>query len=455
MKTPQRVAWLEGAELFPQHLQQQDAYHERLVDMRLSQLTPEAWGVGRLELDPGALAAGQVRVSVFEGVMPDGTPVVVDANEPEAPPARAIEPSFSPTQKALDVYLALPRERDGAPSYGETAGSARHTIVTRTIRDAGGSAPDHPVTFGQRNLTLLFGNEAGTGDFEAIKIAEVVRDARGALAFNERYVAPALRLEAAPVIGAGLRRLLALLVAKHRDLARARRQGEGSSVEFGSGDITRFLQLSALGGAIPVVSHLAESPELSPRTAYLALADLAGRLTAFVIDGDPTTIPAYAFQDLGRTFGDLFTTINGLLHATVREQYVALPLEIRDGRYVVALDDPRFEAAREILLGVRSDLPEAQTAERFARLARVAAAGELSHLIRVNAAGVALRLTPKPPPEIPVRAGVVYFSVSPEDLHWQSALRDRSLAIALPPAFASGATNIELYAVPRAERGGR
>src|SRR3954471_4025133 len=119
MKTPQRVAWLEGAELFPQHLQQQDAYHERLVDFRISQLAPDAWGVAQIELDGAALAAGQVRVTTFSGVIPDGTPVLVAPNEPESIATRQIEGSLGPTQKSLDVFLALPRERDGAPSYVE------------------------------------------------------------------------------------------------------------------------------------------------------------------------------------------------------------------------------------------------------------------------------------------------------------------------------------------------
>ncbi len=455
MSTPMAVAWLEGVELYPQHLQQQDAHQEALLSARVSQLAPQAWGVSALELDRAALAAGQVRIARFEGVMPDGLYVAFGPGGGEAPSARTLEGHFGPTQKSLDVHLAVPRARPGSPLYAEAggpgAGHARFLVVGQPVVDAGGTAGEQTVSVLRPNAAVLLGGEI-RGDHVTLKIAEIVRDGRGAVVLNDRFVPPALRVGASPFIGLELGRLLALFVAKQGELSRARRQGQGSSVDFGAGDVTRYLQLSAVSGAIPVIKHLAETPELSPMTAYLALAQIFGALCTFTIDADPSEAPRYDPLAPGPVFEELFARITALLHATVRDQFVSIPLQLQDGRLVVGLEHPQLEHARDIVLAVRSELPEGELVERFGRMAKIASARDVAYLVRANSSGAVLRPLTKAPPEIPVRAGVCYFGISPQDSHWQGALRDRSLAVALPPGMSAATTSVELIVVPSAGR---
>ena len=58
---PQRVVWSEGLLIGPQHLQQLDLYHERLLGMRLEALDSLPWGLVSLELD-GAAITGLSRI---------------------------------------------------------------------------------------------------------------------------------------------------------------------------------------------------------------------------------------------------------------------------------------------------------------------------------------------------------------------------------------------------------
>jgi len=78
MKGPRRPVWSEGMLLSPQHLQSLDRHHEALVAARVGAVSPDDWGVLSLEIDGSALAAGQVRVVRFAGVLPDGLPVGFD-----------------------------------------------------------------------------------------------------------------------------------------------------------------------------------------------------------------------------------------------------------------------------------------------------------------------------------------------------------------------------------------
>ena len=59
-----------------------------------------------------------------------------------------------------------------------------------------------------------------------------------------------------------------------------------------------------------------------------------------------------------------------------------------------------------------------------------------------------LQVNNRPPPEVSVRAGTVYFSLMVDDPYWKNALRDRAVAIYLPQPFDPSRTKIELLAIP-------
>ena len=90
MKPLQRVVWSEGMMMSSQHFQQQDLYHEALLDERIRSLSPYVWGAVAVDFDERALDAGQVVLRAFTGVLPQGTTVRFEASEPEAPAARAV-----------------------------------------------------------------------------------------------------------------------------------------------------------------------------------------------------------------------------------------------------------------------------------------------------------------------------------------------------------------------------
>src|SRR5947209_9616638 len=100
----------------PLHLQQHDLYHERLHDERISALSPYRWGVVSLEIDTGGLGSGQLRITKFVGILPDGLFLAFEEKDPECPPARPIGEHFPPAHRSCEVYLAVTKERDGIPS---------------------------------------------------------------------------------------------------------------------------------------------------------------------------------------------------------------------------------------------------------------------------------------------------------------------------------------------------
>lgn len=445
MRSPQRPVWSEGMLLSPQHLQALDRFQESLIAARVGAVAPVDWGALALEFDEAALAAGRIRLLRFAGVLSDGLPVVFD--DPEGGPApREAAERFPAAARSLDVYLAVPRERDTVPSVSEegAASASRFLAATRPLHDATAPEASVPVRLARPNATLLLGDESRE-DHVAIKVAEVVRTEGGKLSLQDSYIPPCLRVSASPRLQADLRDVLARVLVKQRELAETRRHRDAAS-EMTAPDLVRLLQLLVLSAQAPLLAHLADAGEATPREAYLALAELTGQLCAFRGE-DPGTLPRFQHGDLRATFGPLLAKLRELMGGLAAQEYVAVPLEQRTGGLFLA----RFQDERvlrgQLFLVVKSDQPESVVAEQLPRLCKIASAAEIQGLVQAAAPGLPLRVIHRPPPQLPVQPGALYFTLVPGDRYWQGIVAARNAAIYLPPPFDPARTKLDLLAV--------
>ena len=66
--------------------------------------------------------------------------------------------------------------------------------------------------------------------------------------------------------------MLAAITARQRQLAQERKQRQAGSVDFHATDSKKFWLLHTLNGAIPLLTHLLDTPRVHPEEAYLLLA---------------------------------------------------------------------------------------------------------------------------------------------------------------------------------------
>jgi type VI secretion system protein ImpJ len=455
MRAPLRLVWSEGMFMSPQHLQSLDRYHEDLLANRLESLVTYNWGTLDLEIDGAALGAGQIRIQRFAGVLPEGTPIAFEESDPAAPAPRPVVDHFPPTARSVEVYLAIPRERDGVPSYAQEGGEGRNrfSIDSRPVQDTTMVGVAVPVAFGRPNATLLFGDESRE-DYDSMMIAELVRGASGQAALSPNYVPPCLRVNASSYLMTGLRNILTTMIAKQRQLVEGRRERE-AAIEVTAPGVTQQLQLITLNGAIPGVAHLAETGEASPERVYLALVTLAGQLSTFKRAADPATLPKYQHTDLRATFEPLFAQLEVLLNLIAVQEYSVLPLELRGANlYLATVQDDRLLRNAQLILTVKSELPEQQIVDQLPKLCKIASSVDIQGLMHAVVSGIPVQMTYRPPPQIPNRQGTLYFVLTPQnDRYWQNVLVDRKLAVYLPAPFDPSRVKLELLSIPQTGSG--
>ena len=115
--------------------------------------------------------------------------------------------------------------------------------------------------------------------------------------------------------------------------------------------------------------------------------------------------------------------------------------------YVAAPKEERFWSCQRFLLAVKTDLPEQPTATQLPRLSKLASDSEINGILSAATPGAPLEVTYRPPPEIPVKAGHVYFTVATDNTYWRSISGEKSIALYLPALFNRSTTSVQLMGV--------
>ena len=432
----------------PQHMQQLDGFHLGALHARLEAVDRDNWGVVGCTLDETALDSGMVGLQMFEGILPDGTPVSFDGVSAQAPASRPIEGHVEAHDSLIDVYLGLPGLQEGRNNVGSNKGElARYYASSETVHDRHGQAQPQVVDIAQPNLRILFGDEARQ-DFSAIKVVELKRSGSGHWEIAQGYIAPCVRVGASAALSEVLGQLLTSMNARRSALLETVRQRDDSSVEYGAADVTKFLLLDAINAAIPFLKHAVEAGDVSSKMMYLFLGQLAGQLSTFSTKFDPNDVPRFVYTDLRSTFDGVLNMIQGLLGATLQKRYVAVPLLSRgDGLHVGEISDDRFGKCTQFIIGVGSTVAEGDVSAKLPRLAKLASMSDIHSLLAAATSGVELHATMKPPPQIPTRAGMSYFVVRTESPYWRNILVERKFAMYLPTPFSPTDTEVHVYGV--------
>jgi type VI secretion system protein ImpJ len=438
-----KVIWSEGLFLRPQHLQQQERYLERFVELRTAALRAHAWGFAQLELEQELLAIGKLGIRRAQGCFPDGTPFSIPDRDP-APPPLDIPADCRDQIVSLALPLRATAQPDSAWPDGDGTRLARFRVDEAEVGDASGSnAGTVRLEVGAMASRLCLQSEPRDGlvEIPLARIVECRADRRVAL--DEAFIPTAIRIEGAAWLTTLLFELLGLLHQRGQALA-AR---VGGSDQGGAAEIADVLMLQLINRYQPVVAHWVNSPLAHPEELYRLLLSMAGELATFTRAGKRSAeFPPYTHQALRESFEPVVLALRESLSAVLEQSAIAVPLQQRKyGVWVGMVADPGLLDSAAFVLAVKADLGAVELRKRLPAESKIGPVEKIRDLVNLQLPGIAVTAMAMAPRQVPYHAGNAYFELDRQSPLWKTLRTSGGMALHFGGGFPG--LELELWAV--------
>ena len=437
-----KVIWSEGLFLRPQHFQQSDRYHEKLVRSRIVALRPYPWGITELKLNIDMLGLGKFAVDEARGVLEDGTPFSVPEDADHPAPLDVPES----TRNAI-VYLALPGYQPGALEAAPATATdsvARFAIHEQEIADAiAQGRANVGIEVGKLRLRLVLegADRAGLVCLGLARISEVRADKQ--IVLDDSFVPPTLDCAASKNLAGFIAEVQGLL--HHRGEALGGRVADSGT--RGVAEVADFMLLQVVNRYDPLFVHLAAARHIHPEMFYAAAIQLAGELSTFTASNKrPIAFPPYRHDDLAATFAPVMRSIRQSLSAVLEQTAVPIPLqERRYGVHVAPIADKTLLTTAAFVLVIKANVEAEQLRRFFPAQVKLGPVESIRELVNSALPGIGLRGLPVAPRQIPYHVGRSYFELDRASPHWKAMQTSGGLALHVAGDFP--ALEMELWAI--------
>jgi type VI secretion system protein ImpJ len=438
-----KVVWSEGLFLRPQHMQQQERYLERLVELRAGALRPYTWGFTELELEADLLAIGKLGIRSARGTFPDGTPFSMPNDDP-LPPALEVDANW----RDQTVFLTLPLRSPTQPDSGRPEAPAeklfRFRVRETEVRDASGSVDGlTPLEVGGMSSRLLPQSQPmeGLTHIPLARIVECRADRRVVL--DDAFMPTAQSCRAVPRLVTFLTELLGLLHQRGEALAaRVALTDRG-----GAAEIADFLLLQVVNRFQPLIAHLTESPALHPEDFYRTLVGMAGELATFTAPGKrPAALPPYRHELLRESFEPVISALRTSLSAVMEQTATPIPLQQRKfGVWVAVVPDLTLLDTAAFVLAAKADMKSEDLRRQLPAQSKIGPVEKIRDLVNLQLPGIAVAPMPVAPRQIPYNAGYLYFEFDKQSPMWRMLKTSGGIAFHFGDEFAG--LDLQLWAI--------
>ena len=438
-----KVIWSEGLFLRPQHLQQQERYLERFVELRAGKLRPYAWGFSELELETDLLAIGKLGIKRAQGVFADGTPFSMPNDDP-LPAALEVDANC----RDQTVFLTLPLRAPAQPDSGRPEAPAdklfRFRVRETEVRDASGSSDGlTPLEVGGMSSRLLPASQPleGLAQIPVARIVECRADRRVVL--DEPFMATAMSCQAVPRLVTFLTELLGLLHQRGEALA----SRVAVTDRGGAAEIADFLLLQVVNRYQPLIAHLAAAPVLHPEEFYRLLAGMAGEMSTFTATRKrPPAFPAYRHELLRESFEPVIVALRNSLSAVMEQTAVPIPLQQRKfGVWVATVPDLTLIDTAAFVLAAKADLKSEELRRLLPTQSKIGPVEKIRDLVNLQLPGIPVVPMPVAPRQIPYNSGYLYFEFDKNSPMWRLLKTSGGIALHFGGEFAG--LDLQLWAI--------
>lgn len=438
MKESTKVIWSEGLFLRPQHMQQQERYFERFIELRAGSLRPHAWGFDELELETELLSIGKIGIRRAVGCFPDGTPFSIPDRDPPPPP---LDTGIDCRDQV--VSLTLPLRSGSRPESvwldQDPQRISRYAVDELEVSDASGSAGGSvrlEVGAMATRLALASAPREGLVEIPMARIVEVRPDRRVIL--DDAFVPTASRIEGAAWLVTLLSELLGLLHQRGQALA----ERVMGSDRAGVAEISDVLMLQVVNRYQPVVAHWAQSPREHPEALYRLLLAMAGELCTFTsATKRGPSFPPYRHEALRESFEPVVAVLRESLSAVLEQSAIAIPLQQRKyGVWVGVAPDASLLTSAAFVLAVKADVRGDDLRKRLPSESKIGPVEKIRDLVNLQLPGIGLTSMAVAPRQVPYHSGCQYFELDRHSPLWKALRTSGGMAM----HFGSGFPGLEL-----------
>ena len=438
-----KVVWSEGLFLRPQHLQQQERYLERFVEVGAGALRPYAWGFHELELETDLLAIGKIGIKRARGVFPDGTPFSMPSDDP-LPPALDVDPNW----RDQTVYLTLPLRSPTQPDSGRPEAASeklfRYRVREAEVRDASGSMDGLTVLeVGGMSSRLLPQSQPmeGLSQIPLARIVECRADRRVVL--DDTFMPTGQSCQAVPRLVTFLTELLGLLHQRGEALA----SRVAVTDRGGAAEIADFLLLQVVNRYQPLIAHLASAPIAHPEDLYRIAVAMAGELATFTAPSKRAqAFPPYRHELLRESFDPVIMALRNSLSAVMEQTATPIPLQQRKfGVWVAVVPDLTLLDTAAFVLAAKADMKSEDLRRQLPAQSKIGPVEKIRDLVNLQLPGIAVAPMPVAPRQIPYNSGFLYFEFDKNSQMWRMLKTSGGIAFHFGEEFAG--LDLQLWAI--------
>lgn len=432
-----KVIWLEGMALKPQHFQQQERYLEALIEERTQLLgTPYFWGFQELLIDHALLAHQQFGLKKAVGIMPDGTGFNI--------PSTACQPEsihIPSDSTGKIIYLTLPIRRHNSAEINlsnvinKTANSDchyRYQVQEESIND---NIAAHPISTDIKTGILACQfviSDNPPSDSINLAIARIQSvEADQTAVLDPNFIPPCLNISASSKLSDYIVEISGAIQQRVTPLKQRL-----AGTDFGTtSEILDLSVLQQLNGAFQVLEHWQTRPNLHPEMLYLHWIDLLNYITLITQrSAQATQKLRYQHRDLTQTFQLLTQLLKNNLSNLGCRQAQQVPLTDSTGMWIAELTPEQLDN-KKLTIAIYSDNGSESLRQHIPEQLKIAPCAQLPTLISKALSGIPIKSLSTAPQHVPSKSEFCYFAVDQKHEHWQAFSDSNPLALQLQGSF--------------------
>lgn len=449
MDIRQSIYWHQGMFLQPQHFQHLEM-HQQFARQPLARLAqPYAWGLESLELAESALANRVIEVRQLRLLWPDLTCIEYPGNAVIA--ARSFEKHWPDPDQPLNVYLAIRRlsAASGNASVVDTleqAGQVRSRYATLSSpaseQDVYAHSSEAPMPTLLHVVRLVFEEELGSlDDHDVIPLTQLRQDAQQVRVVHP-FVPPVVTVDASPFLTRLLRDVRDELLGRTRQLEEYKTPRGMQAEDLDAQFLMMMQAVQALNRHVPALTHLIETPGVSPWLAYGLLRQCVGELSTFSqrvdvlgrMAGKDESLPTYQHEQPGPCFARAREVLSQVLAEIAAGPDFHVALMPHEGFHTGLIPDEYLGNRHRFYLLLQGQDNAALDVQFFLGSARLAATQELPDLIDHALPGIELIPLPSAPQGLPRRSNARYFRIEQLSERWAAVQSLGSVSLDWPEA---------------------